>query len=222
MSKIAVFRRAGEVIMVDLTRARYDRMRKKIAAWGNETKDINGKMVFITLTYKNVIDWEPNHIRDFIKKIRYKYKGSLIGYAWVAEVQKRGAVHYHILLKFNKSVFVPFPDRAGWWKHGMTNVSRTVKGVGYLISYTSKIHQKDFDKLPRGCRCFSVWFNDVAVMLKLRVVAWSEKVKILYAAGGAELVKKYKDHLRLLGDGCYFNGIINASSVSQNILFQGG
>lgn len=53
----------------------------------------------ITLTYKdNIIDYETSrkHFDKFIKRMRYKY-GSF-EYLAIQEKQKRGALHYHIIL----------------------------------------------------------------------------------------------------------------------------
>jgi len=56
---------------------------------------------FFTLTYrKNHKDCKlsKNHINNFLTRFR-KSNGSNVGYAWVLEFQKRGAVHFHIWLE---------------------------------------------------------------------------------------------------------------------------
>ena len=69
-------------------------------SWANflqkETK--GSSLWMVTLTYAGVDDWRPNHIREFMQAFRKLYKKKLVGYAWVAELQERGAVHYHVMV----------------------------------------------------------------------------------------------------------------------------
>jgi len=54
---------------------------------------------FITLTYgKHYPDHETakKHLDSFLKRLR-RIKGKPLHYCWVAELQKRGAIHFHIL-----------------------------------------------------------------------------------------------------------------------------
>lgn len=54
---------------------------------------------FVTLTYGNIYPDDKTAKKDldaFLKRLRRKF-GSNFHYCWVAERQKRGAIHYHIL-----------------------------------------------------------------------------------------------------------------------------
>lgn len=115
------------------------------------------RAVFVTLTYKPGVEWSPNHIRGFLNAVRTwaARKSVTVGYVWVAEMQRRGAVHYHAVIWLPASLRLPRPDKpkSGWWKHGSSNV-QTVKrnAVGYLMKYVSKGVSGDDPDLPSGAR----------------------------------------------------------------------
>lgn len=103
---------------------------------------------FLTLTYaENIQDLDKTNedFTLFMKRLNYqifKSKRSIIKYLVVIEFQKRGAVHYHLVL-FN----LPYMDREIYfsvfekaWGHGFVNV-KTVpdRGVGrYITKYMTK------------------------------------------------------------------------------------
>lgn len=106
---------------------------------------------FVTLTYVGVNDWRADHISDATEQFR-RYCARLrieCRYVWVAELQKRGAVHYHLLAWLPKGVAMPHWDKphltpsgrtvAAFWSHGMTNCQVARSGVGYLMKYLSKL-----------------------------------------------------------------------------------
>jgi hypothetical protein len=80
-------------------------------------KDKNGYTIpskFLTLTFKeNIQDLKSanRHFTKFVQKINYDFRSSIIGslkYVCVPEFQKRGAIHYHLVLfnfPFVHSVF---------------------------------------------------------------------------------------------------------------------
>lgn len=150
--------RTGEVFVVDQHKARIARMRRRVKAWSEALKDyIHGRryrVVMITLTYRPGVEWQPGHIRDFMRRVRRGLGDGLVGYAWVAEMQLRGAVHYHVLLVVRRGVSIPKPDKAGWWLHGLTRIE-TARTVFYILKYTGKEHQKV--GFPKGLRVFAVW-----------------------------------------------------------------
>ena len=107
---------------------------------------------FVTLTYRGVDDWRPGHISRCFKAIRKWCKKQSIAfrYVWVAELQKRGALHYHVAVWLPKRIQLPKFDKQGWWPHGMTQRVIAKNAVGYLMKYLSKI--SPFHKFPRGVR----------------------------------------------------------------------
>ena len=120
----------------------------------------------VTLTYVGVDDWRADHISAATEQYR-RHCGRLgipCRYLWVAELQKRGAVHYHLIAWLPKGVRMPQWDRetvspAGrpvraFWGHGMTNVEEARTGVGYLMKYLSKLD--DGAAFPPHLRLYGV------------------------------------------------------------------
>jgi len=112
---------------------------------------------FVTLTYKRVGDWEPLHITQAVDRYRAWCKsiGVPCRYTWVAELQQRGAVHYHLLCwlppgyrmrHWDKSI----RKRLSFWPHGMSNTQECFTGVGYLMKYLSKLGE--LHRFPKGLR----------------------------------------------------------------------
>lgn len=115
------------------------------------------RAVFVTLTYREGVVWEPRHVADYFKNLRTwaSRQGFVPGYVWVAEMQKRGAVHYHACIWIPRHLQLPLPDRKvrPWWPHGSSNVQSVRRNaVGYLMKYVSKgVSGRDPD-FPRGAR----------------------------------------------------------------------
>lgn len=81
-----------------------------------------------------------------------------MAYAWVAETQERGAVHYHVIMVVNRGTHIPMPDKAGWWKWGSTKI-QSANSPFYIAKYTGKEYQKE-GPFPKGLRMFAVWVSD--------------------------------------------------------------
>jgi len=99
-------RETGEFHTVDAHKTRLGRMRRRIHAWSEVADEIDSirhtRKVMVDLTYRPGVEWERNHIRDYMSAIKRKLSDSLYAYAWVAEMQERGAVHYHIYFFLKK------------------------------------------------------------------------------------------------------------------------
>lgn len=117
----------------------------------------------ITLTYADKDAWDPNHIRNFLTCVRewLKRRGHKFRYVWVAEMQARGAVHYHIVvwlprLGLGRWNFLKLPkmDESGWWSHGSTNVCWARRAVGYVVKYASKGDSSV--AFPKGLRLYGI------------------------------------------------------------------
>jgi hypothetical protein len=136
---------------------------------------------FVTLTYVGVDDWCADHMSSATEQFRRHCArmGVPCRYIWVAELQKRGAVHYHMLAWLPKGVLMPHWDKAftsssgrsvgPFWSHGMTNTQVAKSGVGYLMKYLSKLGELTvfpprlrlygcggLTSQARGVRC---WYN---------------------------------------------------------------
>lgn len=115
---------------------------------------------FVTLTYVGVDDWTPKHISKACAQFRKwcSRQEMPCRYIWVAELQKRGAVHYHLLAWIPRGVDMPHWDmergRRTWWPHGMSNTQPAKSGVGYLMKYLSKLGE--FHRFPQGLRLYGI------------------------------------------------------------------
>lgn len=131
---------------------------------------------FVTLTYVGVNDWRADHISKAIQRFRNWCRTVRVPcrYTWVAELQGRGAVHYHLLAWLPEGVRMPHWDRPlsnrpAFWTHGMSNTQIAKAGVGYLMKYLSKLGE--LTRFPKGLRLYGIgglddsgrkvrsWFN---------------------------------------------------------------
>ena len=115
---------------------------------------------FITLTYRGVRDWRSQHVSAFFQRLRAfgRRRGIRFQYVWVAETQRRGALHFHIVVWWStaegRDFRLPKPDSCGWWPHGFSNIRRLRSaGEAYLAKYVSK---GDDGALPKGLRIYGM------------------------------------------------------------------
>lgn len=135
---------SSPLLGIDVEKARFVRMRRRcVAAADTHLKGGVGnlKPAMVTLTYARIDDWSPNHIRDAITRVRnwLGRRGVRLRYVWTAELQQRGAVHYHIVcwLPTGKDK-LPFWDQQGWWPHGDSNSKWAENPIGYIVKYVTK------------------------------------------------------------------------------------
>lgn len=109
---------------------------------------------FLTLTYAELGDWEPGHFSAFRNNLKLwcRARGIRLRFVWVAELQKRGALHYHVIVWLPKGKYLPFADAQGWWPHGRTNIVNAQSPVGYITKYASKATASDSAGFPKGAR----------------------------------------------------------------------
>lgn len=125
------------------------------------------KVAFLTLTYAKVEDYRPGHIALFMNHVRnwLKRRGIPMRGLRKLEMQKRGAVHYHLMLWLPKGITLPKPDKQGWWSHGSTNCQWLRNGYGYAAKYVSKTEQ---DMIPKGARLYSVFGLDDSMKIEVK------------------------------------------------------
>lgn len=154
----------GKGLRIDTRKARLARMRASVIT-GAECHTAAGQKggfryhaFMVTLTYRRVDQWRPDHISEALKRLREWGRRQNIKprYVWVAELQKRGAVHYHVLVWLPVRRTMPHWDRAGWWPHGMSNTKKSTENpIGYMVKYASKMANDEaaiWLKFPRGLR----------------------------------------------------------------------
>lgn len=174
----------GKLIVVDTLYARYTRMRKRIKSWVDVVAgEPDARCVMLTLTYKPGQSWQPNDIRDFMSSLKRLLGARLYGYAWVAELQARGAMHYHVICYVRRGTLIPRPDTSGMWSHGLTKIE-TAKSPYYVLKYTGKEAQKDYSKFPPGARSFAVYLCDRLLKDQLRYMSLKPWEQIVVDAFG--------------------------------------
>jgi hypothetical protein len=132
---------------------RMARLRNRVY-WGvegvsRETLYEGGRMIMLTLTYSPRKHWAPQQINSFMSEWRKEWGRA---YVWVAELQKRGAMHYHVLTSL--------PDGAVWskkhveflWYFGLVWITDDIQRPMYLMKYLQKEYQKNGNRYPKGSR----------------------------------------------------------------------
>ena len=112
------------------------------------------RAAMVTLTYAPDRCWEADHISSFTKRIRswLERRGYPFRNVWVAELTRKGVVHYHMMLWLPRGVTLPKPDKQGWWPYGSTRIEFARKSVAYLAKYASKGMGEADHGFPKGCR----------------------------------------------------------------------
>lgn len=170
-SRVTV-RNNDSLLSFDTAAARVRRAGARIHTWANaipeQVERKGGKpggietprLVMVTLTYADVAGWAAGDIRAYMTALRSILRGRLLAYAWVLEVQRRGAPHYHVLLYVRKGTMIPMPDKSGMWRRGSSRVE-TARTPHYVAKYIGKEYQKE--TLPGSARMFAVWVNRAVV-----------------------------------------------------------
>ena len=124
---------------------------------------------FQVLTYAAVDGWAPQHIREYLKRLKQwaARQGSFCAYVWTAEMQERGAVHYNVVVWLKRGLTPPKPDKQGWWPHGMTRSGRLRRPVGYIAKYASKREQKEGWAFPKGLRLWGTGGGSASVRARV-------------------------------------------------------
>lgn len=201
---VAVFM-AENCIVIDPAQARVTRLRKGlgIAAKQLHNQGARNQRVWMqTLTYAGTnANWRPEHISRYLDALRrwhYGVTGSkTVRYAWVAELQKRGVIHYHVICWLDGHLTPPKGDKAWsskgrdgakhWnppmWPHGMTNRLESTAPVAYLMKYASKIESKNVGTFPHGARIHGAGGLDPSGRSIRRWVLWPAYVQGNAAVG---------------------------------------
>lgn len=173
---VGLCRRRGATkgLVVDAWRSRVKKMKKTVVTAARLIQDRISpcgresafKAAMVTLTYEDTNAWDPNHIRAYLTHVRnwMNRRKQPFRYVWTAELQERGAVHYHIVVWLPKLgpgqwnyLKLPKADDAGWWPHGSSNVKWARSAVGYIAKYASKGSElPQGKKFPKGCRLYGV------------------------------------------------------------------
>lgn len=147
---------------------RPDRLRKTLRLIAEEVQRVMAwvmlgrgrsayRCLFVTLTYRANTKGDPRDVSACLNRMRdwlARQGLPMCPYLWVAELQKRGALHYHLMIWLPRGLHLPKLDRCGWWKHGMTKVETARNPVGYLVKYASKFRVEDIARFRKGTRLY--------------------------------------------------------------------
>lgn len=199
----------GNILIVDTFAVRLGRMKKSIIDWAYLVDKFRSshktRMVMVTLTYRRGCDYKPGHIGDYLRNLKKRLGSALYAFAWVAELQKRRAVHYHVILVVEPGSDIPMPDKKGYWTHGMSKIE-TAKTAFYLATYAGKQYQKSIGDYPKSCRLYATSIRP-AMKNKLPIdllEAFSRKRHFVTKTAEGETVWKYEasgateDYARLM------------------------
>lgn len=136
----------------------YDSLKRKQKHYQNTRFDIarlvdmnfDSQTKFLTLTFKENrqdIEYTNSEFKKFIKRLNYKLyktKKSQISYLATWEKQKRGAIHYHIIL-FHFP-YIPHKTLVTIWGHGSVTINKIdVDSIENRGRYISKYFDKELE-----------------------------------------------------------------------------
>lgn len=196
-------------IQIDRHASRVTRLRKSLGVAAKSLHNagpLNQQVWMQTLTYAGDNgQWRPHHITEFIKNLRrwhYAKTGKAkLRYAWVAELQQRGVIHYHVVVWLAGGLTPPKPDTA-WrrvdakgiahveppmWPHGMSNRLKATAPIAYLMKYASKVESKNVGSFPHGARIHGCGGLDSDGRAIRRWVLWPA-----YVQGNASVQDRYR------------------------------
>lgn len=205
----ALLNSAEHTIEIDPKKARVTRLRKGLGIAAKQLHNqgaLNQQVWMQTLTYAgDNRDWRPEHITGYINALRRWHTAragtSRVRYAWVAELQKRGVIHYHVIVWLNGNLTPPRPDtpwrrtdkrgtvhhEAPMWPHGMSNRLRSTAPVAYLMKYASKTDADNVGSFPHGARIHGAGGLDESGRCIRRWVLWPA-----YVQGNASVTDRFR------------------------------
>lgn len=153
--------RAGQTTTTE-EQKRQNRVKRAQRARQNVRRLVNAnfsnKSKFITLTYSdNKTDLKAAN-RDFTLSIKRfnRFLGHPVKYVAVPEFQKRGAVHYHVIMD---CPYIPQKKIAELWGHGFVKINR-IDNIDNVGAYLTKYMTKDLDdERLAGVKCYFRSYN---------------------------------------------------------------
>ena len=119
------------------------------------------------LTYEDGATWRPDDISSYMNELSHYLGDDLLAYAWVAELQERGAIHYHVLAMVKRGTDVPQPDTSGMWTHGSSS-RKSAWSAWYLMTYAKKPDQKGLgsESYPHGARIMGASWRHIRLIAR--------------------------------------------------------
>jgi hypothetical protein len=155
------------------------------------------RKTFITLTYRNTGEWERCHISRMVRLMRqwFHRRDAVCRFVWVAELQKRGALHYHLVVWVPRRLRLPRPDRCGWWPHGSSKIETARNPIGYMVKYATKTRPEDLLRLPKGVRLHGNGGHDDSARIALRETLLPEWARLRAFVTRLNMANEQRDAL---------------------------
>ena len=123
--------------------------------WSNP--DLNR---FVTLTFSDNVDdydFAMKEFNLFIKRLRYHSKGKGLKYIAVVEFQRRGAIHFHMLV----NSYIPKGFLKKTWGCGHIDIRMASRSIKTRVYYLTKYMSKETAREKRlwGRRSFVASYN---------------------------------------------------------------
>ena len=144
---------------VEMHSRRLRRMRARILRSSNMLQHVGRTPYAYTLTHRDRgrTAWRSHEISRLLERLRLKFNrrprnGRPLRYVWVAELQRDGTPHYHLILWDLPRLHL---DTMGFWPHGMSRCDGSARnGAAYAVAYAGKLEktQQKRDAFPRGLR----------------------------------------------------------------------
>jgi len=117
--------------------------------------EYEGHIYFVTLTMRDDNVLSKDSIANFLKKV--EYRGVQIdGYLWVKELQKRGVVHYHMIIVTPEKIRDFYSKVNESWRYGFVFTkgverNKVRSAILYIMKYIKKdlTGRVDNDKMKR-------------------------------------------------------------------------
>lgn len=160
---------------------------------------------FLTLTFKeNITDVKEGnkHLSKFIKRLNYYIyhtKKTQLKYIAVIEFQKRGAIHYHIIL-FNMPM-IHKKELAEIWEHGFILIKALNKEqnvAGYLTKYMTK---GKFDERLNGKKkyfCSRGLIKPIIINVEQEALNMISKIPEKYIKKSSEYESKHHGKIKVV------------------------
>lgn len=146
--------------------------------------NIESDSKFLTLTFRDNVtnlDYGNNEFKKFIKRLNYHFKIKL-KYSCVIEFQKRGAIHYHVVL-YNLNGKVDLMKLSDIWGHGFIKLNK-IDNVDNVGAYICKYMTKTDDKRLEGRK---MYFNSRNLIKPIEIKE-KDRVETLASALPADML----------------------------------
>ncbi len=149
----------GETREINPLAMRLGRQRRRVLGFCNVIKNKDVDMLMVRLSYVNETYYGDRDITNYIRKVKTRYGVNVLAYTWVAEMQERKVLHYHVIFVVPKGFRMLKPDCDGTWDKGSTRIEKA-RTVWYVASYTGKESQKADLYLIPYVHMFAIWISE--------------------------------------------------------------